>query len=163
MIVAGKFEKVSLDAFRHYVLVPTEEELLDIYNSITLPKRATTGSAGYDFVAPYEINLNPGQCIVIPTGIRCKIREGWMLGIYPRSGLGFKTHVRLANTVGIIDSDYYHADNEGHIMVKLVTDSEHPLHVTKGDRFCQGIFTQFGVVEDDYAVAERTGGMGSTD
>ncbi len=59
--------------------------------------------------------LKPGETIKIPTGIRVKINDGWVLKLYPRSGLGFKFRVQMNNTVGIIDSDYYNSDNEGHI------------------------------------------------
>lgn len=132
------------------------------YEDIILPKRATTGSAGYDFFAPYDFELLPGESLVIKTGIRVKISEGWMLMLLPRSGMGFKYGVRLANTAGIIDSDYYFADNEGHIMIKL-TGAEKPVAVKKGTAFAQGIFVPFGITEDDFCDTLRHGGFGSTD
>ena len=89
-----------------------------MYEGIKLPVRATSGSAGYDFFAPFDFILAPSQTIKIPTGIRCEIDEGWVLKIYPRSGLGFKFRLQLNNTVGIIDSDYFYSDNEGHIFIK---------------------------------------------
>ena len=132
--------------------------------SLPLPKRATAGSAGYDFYAPEAFTLAPGQTIKIPTGVRAKIAEGWVLMLFPRSGLGFKYRLQLDNTVGVIDSDYFGSDNEGHIFVKITNDgkSGKTLTVNKGEGFCQGIFLPFGVTEDDEATALRNGGFGST-
>ena len=66
----------------------------------------------------------PGESIKVPTGIRAEMEEGWVLKCYPRSGLGFKFRLQLNNTVGIIDSDYFYSDNEGHIFAKLTNDSK---------------------------------------
>ena len=95
----------------------------EIYDGIRLPRRATAGSAGYDFFAPADITLRPGETIKIPTGVRVWMEPEWVLKCYPRSGLGFKYRLQLNNTVGIIDSDYYYSDNEGHIFSKLTNDS----------------------------------------
>lgn len=133
------------------------------YNEIALPKRATAGSAGYDFFAPEEFTLAPSQTIKVATGIRVKIDEGWVLKIYPRSSLGFKYRLRLDNTVGIIDSDYYFADNEGHIFIKITNCGDKPLTVEKGKAFAQGVFVEYGITVDDDATELRTGGFGSTD
>lgn len=171
----AKFEKVSFEQFKKDWLKSnpttktkwTDEELMELYDNITLPKRSTAGSAGYDFIAPTDLFIPSPSAVVIPTGIRCKIEEGWFLDLNPRSGHGFKFGMHLANTRGIIDSDYYNADNEGHIMVKLVNDcttlTENVITVEKNNAFCQGIFTIYGITEDDEATAERTGGFGSTD
>ncbi len=129
---------------------------------IPLPRRATVGSAGYDFVCPAEVSLQPGEAAVIPTGVRCEMRPGWVLMIFPRSGLGFKHRMALANTVGVIDSDYAHAANEGHILVKLVNGGDHPVTIARGERFCQGVLLMHGVAEEDGILADRTGGFGST-
>ena len=158
MIKVAKFEKVSFNEF--------SKEIDDVicYNEIKMPKRATSGSAGYDFYSPFDFTLNPGETIKIPTGIRVKIVDGWFLGIFPRSGLGFKYRLQLNNTVGIIDSDYYNALNEGHIFIKITNDTNEGKQVVikKGEAFAQGIFMQFGITEDDDSTAERIGGMGST-
>ena len=129
-----------------------------------MPKRATKGSAGYDFYLTKKTELKPGETTKIPTGIRAKMAEGWVLGIYPRSGLGFKYSLRLNNTVGIIDSDYYFSDNEGHIFIKITNESPDgkTLCLERGEAFAQGIFTEFGITEDDFCDAERNGGFGST-
>jgi dUTP pyrophosphatase len=132
--------------------VPLEE--------IPLPRRATPGSAGYDFTAPAETVIPPGESALIPTGIRAEMEPGWVLVLFPRSSLGFKYGLRLANTAGVIDSDYYGAANEGHIQVRLTCDR--PVTVAAGDRFCQGIFLPYGLAEEEDSFAGRTGGMGST-
>ena len=133
------------------------------YENVLLPKRATAGSAGYDFFAPKEYSLSVGETVKIPTGIRVKIEEGWVLKIYPRSSLGFKYRLSLDNTVGIIDSDYYYADNEGHIFIKMTNCGNKPLVIEKGKAFAQGIFVEYGITFDDDCTATRTGGFGSTD
>lgn len=102
---------------------------------------------------------------MLPTGVRARIDEGWVLKLYPRSGLGFKYRLQLNNTVGIIDSDYFNAQNEGHIMLKLTNASNEgrTLVVQPGEAVAQGVFVEYGIVVDDDAVAIRTGGFGSTD
>ena len=141
-----------------------EEHIRDVYDNIKLPKRATACSAGYDLYSPVSFTLEPGESIKIPTGIRCEMYDGWVLMLYPRSGFGFKYGIGLANTVGIIDGDYFEADNEGHIHVKLTNDSclAKNVHIDKGIAFCQGVFVPFGITLDDEATEERNGGFGST-
>lgn len=157
----AKFEKVSLAQFLEGY---SGSDAQLVYNAIKLPRRATAGSAGYDFYAPFDIELAPGETAKIPTGIRAKIAEGWFLSLYPRSGLGFKFRLQLDNTVGIIDSDYYNSDNEGHIFVKLTNCSNEgkTVSIAAGTGFIQGIFTEFGITEDDEADGVRNGGFGST-
>ena len=129
---------------------------------IPLPKRATAGSAGYDFVSPAETVIPPGGDALIPTGIRAEMEPGWVLMLFPRSSLGFRHGVRLSNTAGIIDSDYAFAKNEGHIMVKLRNPSDHPVTIGRGERFCQGVFLPYGTAEETEEFAQRQGGFGST-
>ena len=116
------------------------------------------------FLPPQAFPLDPGQCTRILTGIRARIDDGWVLKIYPRSGLGFKYRLQLNNTVGIIDSDYYGSDNEGHIQIKLTNDSREGkrLEVKEGTGFAQGIFLEYGITVDDETTEERNGGFGST-
>ena len=135
----------------------------EVYDGIILPKRATAGSAGYDFFAPEEFSLLPNETVKIATGVRVKIDAGWVLKIYPRSSLGFKYRLNLDNTVGIIDSDYYYADNQGHIFIKMTNCGNSPLTVEKGKAFAQGIFLEYGITVDDECDGVRTGGLGSTD
>lgn len=171
----GKFEKVSFDQYVKAQISYHGRHIKMEYDHLKLPERATAGSAGYDFYAPFGFVLDapmmnekgfiePGQSILIPTGIRCKIKEGWFLMLAPRSSLGFKYRLQMDNTVSIIDSDYYGAENEGHIMLKLTNDSNENkiLEVKEGDRIAQGIFLPFGITKDDNATGTRTGGIGST-
>ena len=151
----AKFEKVSeaqfiKDGGRNYDL-------------LLLPQRATSGSAGYDFYSFDDIVIPSHSEILFPTGIRAKISDGWVLCIFPRSGLGFKFGISLKNTVGVIDSDYYFAQNEGHIMVKLVNPSDCDVLISCGKAYAQGIFMPFGITEDDESSESRSGGFGSTD
>ena len=123
----AQFHKVSFEQFKESwddsFPGASEEEIKEIYDQIKLPKRATRGSAGYDFFSPVDFELKPGETIKIPTGIRVFIESDWVLNIFPRSGLGFKFRLQMNNTVGIIDSDYFYSDNEGHIFVKLTNDT----------------------------------------
>lgn len=84
--------------------------------------------------------------------------------LFPRSGLGFKYRLQLNNTVGVIDSDYFNAKNEGHIMLKLTNDSNEGrlLSIAAGEAVAQGVFLPFGVTVDDAATGQREGGFGST-
>ena len=168
----AQFEKVSWTQFqKDYMNTFGEGQTINmddvkkIYDSIQLPIRATSGSAGYDFKSPITFILKPGQTIKIPTGIRVKIDDGWVLKCYPRSGLGFKYRLQLNNTVGIIDSDYYYSDNEGHIFAKLTNDTKEgkTVEIAAGSGFMQGIFVEYGITLDDDATEIRNGGFGSTD
>ena len=163
------FEKVSFEQFRKdwkkFSETAGEEEVRAIYDAISLPKRATAGSAGYDFCVPCALSVPVGQKKLTPPGIRAKIDSGYVLILCPRSSLGFKYRFQLDNTAGIIDSDYYHADNEGHIMCKMINDSREgkTVEIKAGDGMVQGLFLPFGITEDDHVSTERTGGFGSTD
>ncbi len=166
MNTAGHFEKVSFRQFeKDWKKNTRREDSEEIYKNLQLPERATTGSAGYDFHAPCDIDLKPGASVLIPTGIRAKMNPGWVLMLFPRSSLGFKYRMQLDNTVGIIDADYYGADNEGHIMCRITNDTHDnkTLHINKGAGMVQGIFVPFGITDDDSAEGKRTYGFGSTD
>ena len=164
----AKFHKVSAERFmadwKDTFPETAEETIADIYNKIKLPVRATAGSAGYDFFSPVDITLNPGETVKIPTGIRVEMEQDWVLTCYPRSGLGFKYRLQLNNTVGIIDSDYFYSDNEGHIFSKITNDSNESKSVSiqAGTGFMQGIFVEYGITVDDDAQGIRNGGFGST-
>lgn len=172
----AQFHKVSEEQFMKdmdgmYVQVSEsrfiklgESNIRKAYQGIKLPRRATSGSAGYDFFSPIGFVLKPGESIRIPTGIRVRIDDGWVLKLYPRSGLGFKYRLQLDNTVGIIDADYFSSDNEGHIMAKITNSSldGKVLTAPEGTGFIQGIFLPFGVTVDDDVDAVRNGGFGST-
>ena len=168
MLRIAKFEKVSLKQFvTDWISTfpqKTVEQAVLAYEHIELPKRATSGSAGYDFFAPVGFELPAGGNIKIPTGIRALIEDGWVLTLYPRSGLGFKYRFQLDNTVGVIDSDYANSDNEGHIFLRMTNDNREGkgLRIPAGTAFAQGIFLPFGVTVDDHVSTVRNGGLGST-
>ncbi len=155
----AQFELVSLDEYKKAI-----DNAEEIYADLKLPRRATAGSAGYDFFAPFDIILAPGETIKIPTGIRAKMEVNYVLKLYPRSGLGFKYRLQLNNTVGIIDSDYYYSDNEGHIFAKITNDTNEgkTIEIKKGTGFMQGIFLEYGITLDDDVKDIRNGGFGST-
>lgn len=160
----AQFEKVSKERFVDEMVLATDSLAGFWYDQLLLPNRATVGSAGYDFHCPMNLSIAPGQTVKIPTGIRVKIEEGWVLQIFPRSSLGFKFRCQLDNTVGIVDQDYYYSDNEGHIFIKMTNDSHDnkTIELSLNDRFAQGIFIPFGITVDDTASGIRNGGLGST-
>ncbi len=164
----AKFHKVSearfLEDWKDNFPETSDEEIKEIYRNIALPKRATAGSAGYDFYSPVDFSIAPGESIKIPTGIRVEMDQEWVLKCYPRSGLGFKYRLQLNNTVGIIDSDYFYSDNEGHMFAKLTNDGREgkTVELAKGTGFMQGIFVEYGITVDDDATGIRNGGFGST-
>lgn len=165
-----KFEVISREQFENDFAEFPEVK----YEELKLPKRATTGSAGYDFYSPIGFKLNPGATIKIPTGIRILLPQDKFLLITPRSGLGFKYRLQLDNTVGVIDSDYSSSDNEGHIWIKMTNDSSTEtfcgmfsngkfLELQAGDAVAQGIILKYETTDDDDAEGVRNGGFGSTD
>ena len=168
MLRIAKFEKVSVKQFVNDWLSTfpqqTIEQAVIAYEHIQLPRRATRGSAGYDIFAPVGFELPAGGNIKIPTGIRAIIEDGWVLTLYPRSGLGFKFRFQLDNTVGVIDSDYARSDNEGHIFLRMTNDNREGkgLRVPAGTAFAQGIFLPFGVTVAADVQEVRNGGIGST-
>lgn len=169
----AEFYKVSFDEFERCYRAKVgsdhgTDKIRRIYDDIRLPVRATKGSAGYDLYSPIDIELKPGEEIVIPFGIRVRIDDGWVLQLFPRSGIGSRYRLQLNNTAGIIDADYFDADNEGHIMSTLTNasyDKERVLRVTAGTAVLQGIFLPFGITcdDDEHEKAIRKGGFGSTD
>lgn len=164
----AEFMKVSFEQYKEACLdsygEASDQEIRKIYDKIKLPRRATSGSAGYDFFAPVPLKLEPGETLKVPTGIRAKMENDWVLKLYPRSGLGFKYRLQLNNTVGIIDSDYFDSDNEGHIFAKITNDSNEgkTVNIPEGTGFMQGIFLEYGMTIDDDVTDVRNGGFGST-
>lgn len=165
----GEFEKVSYEQFNKamqdtFGTKYDDKFIRTAYDILDLPTRATSGAAGYDFKSPFSFILEPGATIKIPTGVRVKIAEGWWLGCFPRSGLGFKYRFQLDNSVPVIDSDYYYSDNEGHIFIKATNDTHEnkTIEINAGDRFVQGIFLPYGITYTDEAIGVRNGGIGST-
>lgn len=165
----NKFYKVSASQYLKDILDGADstkeqkEVIYAIYEAIPIPKRSTKGSAGYDFIAPVDICLQPGEEVKVATGIKVELDANKYLGLMPRSGHGFKFRLRLANTIGIVDSDYYNnPGNEGHIFIKLVNEGKKVFEVKAGQAFAQGIIEKYYLTDDDDVNAERVGGIGST-
>lgn len=160
--VVEDFEINRIGYNTHDMLMSDDAEIL-----MKLPERSTELSAGYDFFAPYGFTLYPGRSIVVNTGIKVKLPPFVSLDLYPRGGAGCKYKIRLRNTVGIVDSDYYNNEkNEGNILVQLShegTEGEPSWKVNRGDKFAQGIITPFFVFNGDNADVVRKGGFGHTD
>lgn len=143
------------------------------YEQITLPTRATPGSAGYDFYLPYNVTVPyrftaDNDTLLLPTGIRWVVENNnpVVLKLYIRSSMGIKKNMVLANGTGIIDADYCKAVNEGHIMI-AVKMPKYPFVIDEPNiRIAQGIISNYLVVDNDIVVEtaddSRKGGFGST-
>lgn len=155
---------------RGFEIISKEQFDKDFYNADTQyqnlkpPKRATAKSAGYDVLLPFDIHLEPNDDIKIPTGIKAYMLDDEVLFALPRSGYGFKYYIRLANTEGVVDCDYYNnPDNEGHIWIKIRNEGDKVFSIKKGEAFCQFIFQKYLLADgDDFTGNSRTGGIGST-
>lgn len=162
----ANFELVSEEQFISDAVDKDFDEALarEAYQNLKLPKASTSGSAGFDFYTPFNICLSPGQSLFIPTGIRCKMDSRWALLMMPRSGHGTKFRIQLDNTIGLIDEDYYYANNEGHIMIKITNDSKENKNffLEANNKFVQGIFVYTGTAKDAILDVKRTNGFGST-
>lgn len=131
---------------------------------VLIPIRATKGSAGYDLASITDVTINPGQIVMINTGLKAKMPEDEALFVFPRSSLALKKGLTMSNNVGVVDSDYYNNENnEGHIMIPLLNISNTPQEVLKGERVAQGIFIKYQVTSDDDVKEMRSGGFGSSD
>ena len=161
-----RFEKVSQKVADEFCKNSTTFcGLRAALDKIQMPSRSTGLSAGYDFCLPFDCTISAGESLLIPTFFKVQLDADKVLEVYPRSSLGIKRGLMLANTVGIIDADYYgNPDNEGHIMICLQNMSSKTVKLQRGERFCQGIIKQYFLVEgDEYGVgAKRTGGIGSS-
>lgn len=130
---------------------------------ITLPKRKTRYSAGYDIHSPIAIVIAPGESILIWTDVKSFMQQDEVLEIYIRSSLAIKYGMQLKNQVGILDSDYFENEsNDGNIGVCLYNTSDKPFEIKEGDAIAQGIFKKYLVIDGDETNEERTGGIGST-
>lgn len=156
---------------RGFEFISTEQAIKDFGEDLLLvtepklPQRGTKASAGYDIYAPYDIILKPNEEINVPTGLKAYMQLGEVLMAFPRSGLGFKYYCRLANTVGVIDQDYYNnPKNEGHMFVKIRNEGDKEMLIKQGDGMCQMIFMPFLLADEDSFDngADRSGGFGST-
>lgn len=134
---------------------------------INLPVRKTKFSAGYDIEAAEEVvipsfkkGVNP---TLIKTGIKAYMQDDEVLMLYNRSSNPKKKGLILANSVGVIDKDYYgNQDNDGHIMFAFYNIKDEDITIKKGEAIGQAVFQKYLVTDDDSAEGERTGGFGST-
>lgn len=163
----GTFQTRGFDkiATKEWGLNYRDENIL--YADIKLPTRATRHSAGYDIFSTQRCVLIPGKEVLMPLGFKVFMAHDEFFMIVPRSGLGFKYYTRLANTVGIIDADYYNNEkNEGHCWIKLRNESEKDtVIIEQHQAIAQGIFMKYLLaVGDSFTEGEsRQGGLGSTD
>ena len=130
-----------------------------------IPEYQTKGSAGFDFHVIDTVSVQPGSTVLLRTGLAMEIPEGYELQIRPRSGLSYKTKLRLANSPGTIDSDY-----RGEIKIIIENTSKHitdAFTVKEGDRIAQGVLSKinqasFELVEDLQETERNSGGFGHT-
>lgn len=132
-------------------------------DSIEIPKRSTSKSACYDLKAVGNYNVEPGDVVKIPTGLKVYMPDNEVLLIFIRSSLASKHGITLVNNVGVIDADYYNnEDNEGHFWIVVRNDSDKTFEVNNGDRIAQAMFTEYKITDTDDAQGTRAGGFGST-
>jgi dUTP pyrophosphatase len=171
--MGNKFFKVSFDQFKrdmcNVLNVEIDSKMINdtinhAYKMVSFPTRATKGSAAYDIATPYTITIPPQSMVMFPTGLKACVAHGQFLAIVPRSSTGIKCHCVLANTIGVIDSDYFdNPKNEGHIFVALYNMSNETVVFEEGKNVVQGLFLDYHKTDDDVVTTKRNGGIGSTD
>lgn len=127
-------------------------------NEAILPERATKGSAGYDISASESVTIQPGEIKLVPTGLAVQMEQDDVMLLMDRSSNPRKRGISLSNSVGVIDHDYF--PNEFMGMFTNITDQ--PVTIEAGQRIMQAIFVKYGLVDNDKAEGQRTGGFGST-
>lgn len=139
-------------------------ELVSSYdNQYLLPKRETAHAAGYDLKVAETTQIEPGQIVLVPTGVKAYMQPGEVLYLYDRSSNPRKKGLVLINSVGVIDGDYYgNPNNEGHIFAQMQNITNKKVSLEVGDRIVQAVFAPYLVADDDQATGTRTGGFGST-
>jgi len=151
-----------MDRLRGFEIAKGYEEA-----NVNLPKRSTANSAGYDFEAVEDTVIpafKPGIApTLVKTGVKAYMQPDEMLCLYNRSSNPKKKGLILANSVGIVDADYYgNPDNDGHIMFAFYNVKDEDVTILKGERIGQGIFEKYLIADDDNATGTREGGFGST-
>lgn len=176
----NRFEKISIEQWQKDYKLPIiishisdvhNSEVLNhideiengIYESIAVPKRQTAHSAGYDFCSPGMLRIDPNETARVCTGIKARLDPDCVLLLDVRSSVGIKRWLSLANTIGIVDADYYNnPDNEGHIILFIRNNSSEPQSIEAGERIAQGVIVRYVTTDDDKAAGSREGGFGST-
>lgn len=134
------------------------------YDDAIIPVRATANSAGYDFCTINAIAVPAGSVVKVVTGIKAYMEKDEVLFLYVRSSVGIKYGIGLANGTGVIDSDYCdNPDNEGNIIIALRNYSDVGHYFPAGSKIVQGVFAKYLNVDIEGVMAERIGGIGSTD
>ena len=127
------------------------------------PVRGSAHSAGYDIYSLDNHMIEPGESVLIHTGVKAYMPKDEYLDLRVRSSLGIKRQLMLATGASVIDSDYYNnPDNEGEIMVVLHNYGSVTQKIEAGERIVQGIFTKYFLADNDNVTTKRTGGTGST-
>ncbi len=144
------FEKINIQQFRKDINQDT-----NLYDSYLLPRRTSNHAAGYDFFLIQDITVQPGEELIIPTGIKARFQSNEVLLIIIRHSLGYKYNVRLCNQIGVIDSDYYHSENDGHIFIKIKNEGDRTFSLKAGESVVQGIFTNFLITDSDSPINRR--------
>lgn len=161
-----KFHKVSkLEWMKRKPLDASDLLWSELYDDIIIPQRKTRWSAGYDFHSPYTFSLAPGESALIETGIKIELNPNQVLLFFPRSSMGFKYFMRIANTIPVVDADYFgNPDNEGHIFIKIRNEGDKPMDIHRGEAFVQGVINEYCIVDEDSfdTGLGRLGGIGST-
>ncbi len=134
---------------------------------INMPIRKTKYSAGYDIEAAEDCTIPPfklGQApTLVKTGLKAYMPKDEYLMLCNRSSNPKKKGLVMANSIGIIDSDYYgNPENDGHFMFSFLNIKEEAVEIKKGDCIGQAIFQKFLIADNDSAVGSRVGGFGST-
>ena len=134
---------------------------------INMPVRKTKFAAGYDIEAAEDCIIPSFKKVMKPTlvktGIKAYMQDDEVLILANRSSNPGKKGLILANSIGVIDKDYYgNEDNDGHIMFAFFNVKDEDIEIKKGDCIGQGIFQKYLVTDDDVALGQRTGGFGST-
>lgn len=162
----AQFERVGLKQFLEDWIGTfgnrPDHIITEIYNNIKLPVRKTRYSAGHDFSVPCDIKVKPKEAVVIPTGIKCRMDSDYVMLIFPRSSLGIKKRMVIANTIPVVDADYVNADNEGHIFICIENRGGTALELKAGDAFVQAVFVPYGTADAEDVNEDRNGGIGST-
>jgi len=128
-----------------------------------LPTRGSQTSAGYDFYSKENVTIEPKQKHIFWSDVKAYMMKDEVLEIYVRSSIGIKKGLVLANSVGIIDSDYYdNVDNEGVIGICLRNESDSSQEIKLDERIAQGIFKKYLVADNITETQIRSGGIGST-
>ncbi len=165
-----RFEKVKKDIFAQEIRslgnLGIHVNADKAYENVKIPERSTRASAGYDICTPIDITIPAGEKRIVPTGIKAVFNEDeletWFLAMYVRSSVGIKDGVVLCNGTGIIDADYQFGNTDGDMLLALRNTSSRTAFYKAGDRICQGIFSIYGITENDAANGNRKGGVGST-